>query len=43
MPIIDDYGGLKNCAKAVHDYLDANGLKVEIHKIDASGVWWRKP
>ncbi len=41
--IIDDYGGLKNCKQAVHDYLDQRGLKVEIHKIDDSGVWWQKP
>lgn len=40
--IIDDYGGLQNCRKAVHDYLDRHGLRVEIHKIDDSGVWWQK-
>lgn len=40
--IIDDYGGLKNCAKAVHDYLDQRGLKVDLQKVDDSCVWWRK-
>ncbi len=41
--IIDDYSGLKNCRQAVHDYLDQHRLKVDIHKIDDSGVWWQKP
>lgn len=40
--IIDDYGALKACRTAVHDFLDARGLKVDIHPIDVSGVWWRK-
>jgi O-methyltransferase len=40
--IIDDYGGLKNCRQAVHDFLDARALKPEIKKIDDTGVWWRK-
>lgn len=40
--IIDDYGGLKNCAKAVHDFLDERGLRVDLHKVDDSCVWWQK-
>jgi hypothetical protein len=40
--IIDDYGGLRNCAKAVHDFLDQHGLRVNIVPIDESCVWWRK-
>lgn len=40
--IIDDYGGLKNCRRAVHDFLDSRSLKPEIHQIDETGVWWRK-
>jgi hypothetical protein len=40
--IIDDYGGLKNCRRAVHDFLDQRGLKPDIAPIDESGVWWQK-
>ena len=40
--IIDDYGGLKNCRQAVHDFLDSRGLKPEIRQVDDTGVWWRK-
>lgn len=40
--IIDDYGGLRNCARAVHDYLDKRELHVRIQPIDESCVWWQK-
>lgn len=40
--IIDDYGGLRNCRKAVHDFLDRRNLKPQIKTIDDSGVWWQK-
>ncbi len=40
--VIDDYGGLRNCAKAVHDFLDRRGLRPTIQPIDESCVWWRK-
>ena len=40
--IIDDYGGLRNCAKAVHDFLDQRGLRPAIQPIDESCVWWQK-
>ena len=40
--IIDDYGGLKNCRRAVHDFLDGRNLRPEITAVDDSGVWWRK-
>ena len=40
--IIDDYGGLRNCARAVHDFLDQRGLQIRIQPIDESCVWWRK-
>ncbi len=39
--IIDDYGGLRNCARAVHDFLDQRRLRVNIQRIDESGVWWQ--
>jgi hypothetical protein len=40
--IIDDYGTLRNCRKAVHDFLDSRSLKVDLQTIDGCGVWWRK-
>jgi O-methyltransferase len=40
--VIDDYGGLKNCKKAVHDFIDERGLRAEIQPVDHSCVWWRK-
>jgi hypothetical protein len=40
--IIDDYGTLQNCRKAVHDFLDSRSLKVDLQTIDGCGVWWRK-
>jgi macrocin-O-methyltransferase TylF-like protien len=40
--IIDDYGGLKNCRRAVHDFLDRRGLTPKIHAVDESCAWWRK-
>jgi hypothetical protein len=40
--VIDDYGALQNCRKAVHDFLDQRGLTVNIQPIDAWGVWWQK-
>jgi O-methyltransferase len=40
--VVDDYGGLKNCKKAVHDFIDQRHLRVEIHAVDECCVWWRK-
>jgi hypothetical protein len=40
--IVDDYGGIKACRKAVHDFLEQRGLTPEIHKVDVSAVWWAK-
>jgi O-methyltransferase len=40
--IIDDYGALRNCARAVHDFLDRRNVTVELKKVDESCVWWRK-
>ena len=41
--IIDDYGVLRSCAKAVHDFLDQRRLHVDIRPIDEACVWWQKP
>jgi O-methyltransferase len=40
--VIDDYGVLAGCRKAVHDFLDARDLKPTIEPIDQAGAWWRK-
>lgn len=40
--IIDDYGYIESCRKAVHDFLKENSLKPIIHKIDWTGVYWLK-
>jgi len=40
--IIDDYGAVPGCAKAVHDFRDARGVTDELLTIDWAGVYWRK-
>jgi O-methyltransferase len=40
--VVDDYGALVACRKAVHDFLDRRSLHPTIHQIDETGVWWRK-
>jgi O-methyltransferase len=41
--LVDDYGGWPPCRAAVDDYRAANGISAEIHTVDWTGVWWRKP
>jgi O-methyltransferase len=40
--IIDDYGGLQSCRRAVHDFLDRRNLRPEFTLIDETGIWWQK-
>lgn len=40
--IVDDYGGIKACAKAINDYRDAHCIDDEIVEIDHTGIWWQK-
>lgn len=40
--IIDDYGVIEACRKAVHDFREKNGITEEIHNIDDSGYYWQK-
>jgi O-methyltransferase len=40
--IVDDYGAVPACKKAIHDYRDAHGIKDPIKDIDGSGVFWQK-
>lgn len=41
--LVDDYGGIEACRQAVHDHRDAHGITAEIHPVDWTAVWWRKP
>lgn len=40
--IVDDYGAVPACAKAIHDFMDAHGIKDELVEIDWASVYWRK-
>lgn len=40
--IIDDYGALKSCKKAVDDYRQAHQIREEMIEIDWTGRFWRK-
>lgn len=39
--IIDDYGAIKACRKAVDDYRKENGIAEEILVVDWTGVYWQ--
>ncbi|MEP7290474.1 MAG: TylF/MycF family methyltransferase [Chloroflexota bacterium] len=41
--IVDDYGIYPPCRAAVDDYLASQNHTVEIHPIDWTGVYWKKP
>ncbi|HVY71450.1 MAG TPA: TylF/MycF family methyltransferase [Verrucomicrobiae bacterium] len=40
--IIDDYGAVPACKKAVEDYRKANGITDPIKEIDWTGSYWRR-
>ena len=41
--IVDDYGAVPACAKAIHDFRDAHGINDELAaEIDWASVYWRK-
>jgi O-methyltransferase len=40
--IIDDYGCIESCRKAVHDFRESHGISEPILDIDGFGVFWRK-
>ena len=41
--IVDDYRNIEPCRQAVTDYREARAITAEIHPVDWSAVWWRKP
>jgi O-methyltransferase len=41
--IVDDYNGIDACHQAVTDHRDAHGITAEIHEVDWTAIWWRKP
>lgn len=40
--IIDDFGAIEQCRRAVEDYRSEVGITDEIHEVDWTGVYWRK-
>jgi O-methyltransferase len=40
--IIDDYGWIESCRKAVTDFRDSNKINDPILRIDRTGIYWRK-
>jgi O-methyltransferase len=41
--IVDDYGALANCKRAVDDYCHEAGIHPEIRVIDWTGIFWEVP
>jgi O-methyltransferase len=40
--IVDDYGAIPACAKAVHDFRDRRSITDPIEEVDWTGAFWRK-
>jgi Macrocin-O-methyltransferase (TylF) len=40
--IVDDYGRVPACKKAVHDYRQAHGILDKIVSIDWTGIYWQR-
>ena len=40
--IVDDYGAVKGCRKAVEDFRHRNSIVEEMKRIDWTGVYWEK-
>lgn len=41
--VIDDYGAIEACRRAVDDYRAREGIAAPLERIDWTGIWWRKP
>jgi hypothetical protein len=40
--IVDDYGAVPACARAIHDFRDRHGIRERIMEADWTAVFWRK-
>lgn len=40
--IVDDYGAIPNCRRAVDDYRKTQGISNEIRQIDWTGIYWQR-
>jgi O-methyltransferase len=40
--IVDDYGAISSCRRAVHDYRERHGVEEKVVPIDWSGIFWRR-
>ena len=40
--IVDDFGAINACQKAIADYRDRHGINAPIVRVDWTGVYWRK-
>ena len=40
--IIDDYGCIGRCRKAVDDFREEKGITSELKEVDCTGRYWRK-
>jgi hypothetical protein len=40
--VIDDYGAIAACRKAVTDFRDERGIREPVRRIDWTGAYWRK-
>jgi hypothetical protein len=40
--VVDDYGWVEECRRAVHDYLERHELEVKLHRIDDEAVFWQR-
>ncbi|PSO55909.1 MAG: macrocin O-methyltransferase [Actinobacteria bacterium QS_5_72_10] len=41
--IVDDYGAIEQCRRAVDDYRHAHGITAELEWVDWTGAFWRRP
>lgn len=40
--VIDDFGAVPGCRKAIEDFRRDRGITARIHEIDWSGIYWRR-
>jgi O-methyltransferase len=40
--IVDDYGAVENCRKAIHDFRDREGIEEALERTEWSAAYWRR-